>query len=156
MSNTPLSVQPTSVPQPSVPPDFGSSLDLPLDEDVEQQRRQHERLERRLAREFAPLNARALGMALGVVVAVCIALITVLSMLLDPAQTFPLGLLGQLLYGYSVSTSGVLIAALWGMAIGFIGGWLLASGRNVVLSLWMLKVRVQSDVEASHDVLDHI
>ena len=151
MSNTPH-----LVPRPSVPPNSGSSLDLPLDEDVEQQREQQQRLERRLTRAFAPLNARALGMALGVVVAFCIALITVLSMMLDPAQTFPLGLLGQLLYGYSVSTSGVLIAALWGMAIGFIGGWLLASGRNVVLSLWMLKVRVQSDVEASHDVLDHI
>lgn len=151
-----MSNPPHPVPRPSVPPNSGSSLDLPLDADVEQQREQQQRLERRLTRAFAPLNARALGMALGVVVAFCIALITVLSMMLDPAQTFPLGLLGQLLYGYSVSTSGVLIAALWGMAIGFIGGWLLASGRNVVLSLWMLKVRVQSDVEASHDVLDHI
>ena len=151
MSNTPH-----PVPRPSVPSNSGSSLDLPLDAAVEQQREQQQRLERRLTRAFAPLNARALGMALGVVVAFCIALITVLSMMLDPSQMFPLGLLGQLLYGYSVSTSGVLIAALWGMAIGFIGGWLLASGRNVVLSLWMLKVRVQSDVEASHDVLDHI
>jgi hypothetical protein len=113
-------------------------------------------LEVTIERAFAPLDKRALGLALGVALAAVIGVLTVLSLLVDPARTFPLDLMGQFFFGYRVSIAGVAIGALWGLVTGFCWGWFLAFTRNLMLSLWLLSVRVRADMATSRDVLDHL
>lgn len=125
-------------------PDAATSRDTPPE------------FEAQIARAFAPLDKRALGIAFGVAAALAVAVITVLSLLADPAQQFPLALLGQFFFGYTVSWAGVVVGALWAFATGFVWGWFLAFARNLMLSLWLLTVRVRADMASSRDVLDHL
>lgn len=113
-------------------------------------------LEAELAHVFAPLDKRALGLAMGVVAAVLLSLVTLASMIVDPNGAFPLGLLSQFFYGYSVSTVGILIGAAWAFITGFVWGWFLAICRNFVLALWLMVVRVRSDLSATRGFLDHM
>lgn len=113
-------------------------------------------LETTIARAFAPLNKRALGIALGVALASVIVVLTIMSLMLDSERKFPLDLLGQFFFGYRVSVAGVAIGAVWGFVTGFCWGWFLAFARNLILSLWLLYVRVRADMATSRDVLDHL
>ncbi len=113
-------------------------------------------LEQRVQRAFAPMNAKALGLSLGIVAAVALSALTLLSMAVDPHRQFPLGLLRHYFRGYSVSFAGMMIGALWAFGAGFIGGWLMAAVRNLVIGAWILKAKMRADLEASQDVLDHI
>lgn len=113
-------------------------------------------LEVTIARAFAPLDKRALGIALGVASAAIVVGATVMSLLVDPERVFPLDLLGQFFFGYSVSIRGVAIGGVWGFFTGFCWGWFLAFARNLMLSLWLLSVRVRADMASSRDVLDHL
>lgn len=113
-------------------------------------------LESTLAHVFAPLDKRALGLAFGLVCAMLIGAVTIVSMVIDPDGRFPLGLLSEFFYGYSVSVSGALIGAAWAFATGFVWGWFLAICRNFVLALWLMVVRVRSDLSATREFLDHI
>ena len=113
-------------------------------------------LEQRVQRAFAPLNARALGLSLGIVAAIALSALTLLSIVVDKERQFPLGLLRNLFFGYSVSYGGILVGALWAFGTGFIGGWLMAMARNVVIGAWILRAKMRADLEASQDVLDHI
>ncbi len=109
-----------------------------------------------IALAFAPLDKRALGVAFGIAAACMIVALTVLSLMTDPGRRFPLDLLAQFFFGYTVSWPGVVIGAAWGFATGFCWGWFLAFCRNLALSLWLLTVRVRADMAASRDVLDHL
>ncbi len=113
-------------------------------------------LEVTIERAFAPLDKRALGIALGVAAAAVMIAITTLSLLVDPERAFPLDLMGQFFFGYRVSPAGVAVGALWGFVTGFCWGWFLAFARNLMLSLWLLSVRVRADMATSRDVLDHL
>ncbi len=113
-------------------------------------------LERRVRRALAPLDARALGIALGVVAVIALTAVTTASLLMDPSRRFPLQLLGQYFIGYTVSPTGMLVGSGWAFVAGFGVGWFLATARNLFLALWLLKVRVRADLDASNDVLDHI
>jgi hypothetical protein len=113
-------------------------------------------LEVTIERAFAPLDKRALGIAIGVAVAMVMLVLTVLSLLVDPSRAFPLDLMGQFFFGYTVSPAGVAIGAMWGFVTGFCWGWFLAFARNLMLSLWLLSVRVRADMATSRDVLDHL
>ena len=113
-------------------------------------------LTRQITRQFAPLDKRALGLAFGVTLALVLSGTTALALVVDAAGRFPLGLLGQYLPGYSLAWRGVPMGALWGLALGFVGGWLLALCRNTVLLLWLMKLRIRADGDSSRNVLDHI
>lgn len=113
-------------------------------------------LEAELAHVFAPLDKRALGLAMGLVGAALLSLMTLVSMIADPNGEFPLGLLGQFFYGYSVSVGGLVIGAAWAFITGFVWGWFLAICRNFVLALWLMVVRVRSDLSATRGFLDHM
>jgi hypothetical protein len=115
-----------------------------------------QKLERQLARALAPLDWRALAIAIGTTSAVAVALLTVASLLIDPERRFPLYLLAQYLRGYTVSWPGVGVGAVWAFGLGFLGGALLASIRNLVLTVWLMKVRITADVDSSREMLDHI
>ncbi len=113
-------------------------------------------LEAELTQVFAPLDKRALGLAMGMVGALLLSIVTLTSMLLDPNGEFPLALLGQYFYGYSVSAVGLLVGAAWAFFTGFVWGWFLAICRNFILALWLMVVRVRSDQVAARGFLDHI
>src|SRR4029453_2334037 len=92
-------------------------------------------LDQALELAFAPLNKRAFGTALGSAGAALMVLVTVAVLVTDRAQEFPLGLLGQYLYGYTVSWPGVLVGAGWGFVVAFVAGWFFAFCRNAALAI---------------------
>jgi hypothetical protein len=109
-----------------------------------------------LARAFAPADKRAFGVAIGLVCAAIIFAVTAIYLLRHPQPGFNLALFGQFFYGYSVSWSGALVGAAWGLFAGFIVGWFFAFGRNLFLATWLLVVRERAAREATRDFLDHI
>jgi hypothetical protein len=118
--------------------------------------RAEQKLERALARALAPFDRRALGIAVGTTCALGIAGLTVASMLVDTEGRFPLNLLANYFRGYRVSWLGAGVGALWAFVAGFCGGWFLAFARNLIVTLWIMKVRIAADVKSSREVLDHI
>ncbi len=109
----------------------------------------------RLAAVAAPLRPRVLGLAVGVVLAAAFALLTASHLVLLPREAPHLALLSQFLRGYHVSPLGVVIAAAWGGALGFVAGWLLAAARNTAVRLWLEFVRARASLEKS-EFLDGI
>ncbi|HEV8362039.1 MAG TPA: hypothetical protein VGQ52_00860 [Gemmatimonadaceae bacterium] len=113
-------------------------------------------LDQALELAFAPLNKRAFGTALGSAGAVLMVLVTVAVLVTDRAQVFPLGLLGQYLYGYTVSWPGVLIGAGWGFVVAFVAGWFFAFCRNAALAITAFAIRTRAELTETRDFLDHI
>ncbi|MGH7695146.1 MAG: hypothetical protein ACRENH_09195 [Gemmatimonadaceae bacterium] len=113
-------------------------------------------LDEALELAFAPLNKRAFGTALGSAGAVLMVLVTVAVLATDRAQEFPLGLLGQYLYGYTVSWPGVLIGAGWGFVVAFVAGWFFAFCRNAALAITAFAIRTRAELTETRDFLDHI
>ncbi|MGQ0642262.1 MAG: hypothetical protein ACT4P6_16060 [Gemmatimonadaceae bacterium] len=114
------------------------------------------RLDAALELAFAPLNKRAFGIALGCAGALLMVLLTVAVLVADRAQRFPLGLLGQYLYGYRVSWPGVLIGAGWGFVVAFVAGWFFAFCRNAALAITAFAIRTRAELTETRDFLDHI
>lgn len=113
-------------------------------------------LDQALELAFAPLNKRAFGTALGSAGAVLMVLVTVAVLVTDRAQEFPLGLLGQYLYGYTVSWPGVLVGAGWGFVVAFVAGWFFAFCRNAALAITAFAIRTRAELTETRDFLDHI
>ncbi|MCA0374543.1 MAG: hypothetical protein LCH84_02665 [Gemmatimonadetes bacterium] len=113
-------------------------------------------LQRQLALAFAPLDKRALGLAMGITVALLVVVATVLSIVLDPQQRFPLYLLQNYFYGYALTWTGVVVGAWWGFVAGFAWGWFAAFARNLVLAVWLMTIRIRNDFSTSRDFLDHL
>jgi hypothetical protein len=105
---------------------------------------------------FLPLHKRALGMAVGLTAGSLVALVTVAQLVLRPDPEFPLHLLGEYFYGYTVSWQGALLGLAWGFVAGFVGGWFVAFVRNVVLATIIFVTRTRADLAASRDFLDHL
>lgn len=113
-------------------------------------------LDQALELAFAPLNKRAFGTALGSAGAALMILVTAAVLLTDRAQEFPLGLLGQYLYGYTVSWPGVLVGAGWGFIVAFVAGWFFAFCRNAALAITAFAIRTRAELTETRDFLDHI
>jgi hypothetical protein len=117
---------------------------------------QSRRIEQQLALAFLPFDKRALGIAFGAASALLFAAVTALSLTLDPAGRFPLGLLREFFAYYSVSWMGAFVGAGWGFVVGFCWGWFFAFTRNLVLAFWLMVVRIRADISTSRDLLDHL
>jgi hypothetical protein len=104
---------------------------------------------------FAPLDKRAFGVALGVAGALVIAGITVLDLLVAKRWEGMI-LLDQYFAGYSVPWTGAVIGGVWGFAVGFCCGWLLAFIRNLTLALSLFMLRTRAELDETSDFLDHI
>lgn len=113
-------------------------------------------LDHALELAFAPLNKRAFGTALGSAGALLMVLVTVAVLVADRTREFPLGLLGQYLYGYTVSWPGVLIGAGWGFVVAFVAGWFFAFCRNAALAITAFAIRTRAELTETRDFLDHI
>ena len=105
---------------------------------------------------FAPLHKRIFGTACGVAVALVISAMTLSNLLRDADHQFPLYLLNQYFYGYSVTWSGLFIGAAWGYVIGFVGGWFLAFCRNLAVAISIFAIRTRAELSQTRDFLDHI
>lgn len=116
----------------------------------------NETLEPDLLMAFAPVDKRALGFAVGVALGLAIGLLTVVSLILIPREHQHIGLLAQFFVGYSVTWTGAVIGAAWGLFIGFVAGWFIAFTRNLALAIWMFVVQTRAELSATRDFLDHI
>jgi len=106
---------------------------------------------------FQRAHKSALGLAFGLIAGGGIFLLTVLHLALDVGEGgLPLGLLNQYFQGYEVSWKGAFVGSAWGMAVGFIGGWLLGFVHNFTVGVWMLVVRARQDLRQTRNFLDHI
>ena len=105
-----------------------------------------------LSLTFAHLDARAFGIACGTVVGSVIFLATVILLLRNQQPVGPnLDLLGQYLLGYHVTWTGSVIGGLYGLLIGFTGGYAAAAIRNLLASLYLFLLRRR--IEDSTDEL---
>jgi len=112
-------------------------------------------LPNRLALAFKPLDKRAFGIAVGLAAGLLTSVAT-LVMVLRGRDVFQLGLLGQYLYGYTVSWIGVLIGFGWAFVVGFTAAWFVAFCRNLVLAVSVFLVRTRAELFQTRDFLDHI
>jgi hypothetical protein len=115
-----------------------------------------EHLPAELELAFNPLHKRAFGMALGVASGLFFFLLTAVYLLRRPDVAFPLWILDEYFYGYTVSWTGACVALAWGFVVGFVAGWFTAFCRNFVIaaSLWLGRTR--SELDATRDFLDHV
>lgn len=74
------------------------------------------------------LEAKWFGLACGVVLGVAGFVGTLLSLWFGQGQT--ISLLSAFYVGYSWSFIGALLALVWGLIYGFVGGWLIATIYN--------------------------
>lgn len=109
-----------------------------------------------IARAFAPVHKRAFGMAAGMVSGGLVFGVTAIYLLRHPQPGFNLGLLGEFLYGYTVSWQGALVGLAWGFVAGFVVGWFFAFCRNLFLATWLFVTRERAALAASRDFLDQI
>jgi hypothetical protein len=111
--------------------------------------------EQALELAFLPLHKRALGTAAAFVSAVLVFGATLIHMA-RATDEYPLSLLGQYLYGYSVTLEGALIGAFWAGIAGFVAGWFFAFCRNFALGVSTFIVRTRAELAETRDFLDHI
>lgn len=120
-------------------------------ETLHQDVRQEEDLE--LA--FLPLHKSAFGAAAGLTFGIVV-LATTLIHMQRADDPFPLELLAQYFYGYTVSLTGAVIGFFWTAVAGFVVGWLFAFVRNLALASMLFVIRTRAELAATRDFLDHI
>ncbi len=76
------------------------------------------------------LNPKAFGLASGVVLGLAGFVATLFSMWFGAGYTITT--LAAVYFGYSWSFIGALLALVWGLIYGFIGGWILATVYNAM------------------------
>jgi hypothetical protein len=114
-------------------------------------------VETELLLAFAPLHRMALGVASGVVMGGMIFLATVALLLKGGYPIGPnLALLGEYMFGYSVTVAGAFIGLAWGFGIGFFLGWGFAVAHNVTIWLWLTVIRSRAEMDQYGDFLDHM
>jgi hypothetical protein len=106
-------------------------------------------------RVFPRIHKGALGFAVGVTAGAILWLLTMLHVLTGP-RGLPLGLLAQYFYGYNVTWLGALGGFGWAACIGFIGGWLVGLVHNATLDVWLLVVRLRTELSLKRHFLDHL
>ena len=109
-----------------------------------------------LERAFAPLHKRAFGVATGIMLGLAVAALTTVHLLRSPNDPYPLSLLAEYFYGYTVSAQGIVIGSLWAGLTGFVFGWFAAFVRNLAIAVMLFVTRTRAELTATRDFLDHI
>jgi hypothetical protein len=108
-----------------------------------------------LIQAFARLDRVALGVALGALCGLGVLLATVVLLLKGGSEPGPtLALLGQYFVGYTVTPAGSVIGLLYGAAVGFLLGWLVAALHNLVISVYLFSVRFGAQAAHLGDFMD--
>jgi protoporphyrinogen oxidase len=98
-------------------------------------------LEEELARVFLRVDRVALGLSVGVLGGLGLFVATLALVLAGGPVVGPtLGLLGQYFPGYSVTGLGSCVGLFYGFVSGFVGGWLFAVLRNMVMFVYLVAV----------------
>jgi len=106
---------------------------------------------------FAPLHRLALGVAGGAVMGGAIFFATVLLLVKGGYPIGPnLALLGEFMFGYSVTIGGAFIGLAWGFGIGFFLGWGFAVAHNLAIWVWLIVIRSRAEMDQYGDFLDHM
>ncbi|MCX7886037.1 MAG: hypothetical protein N3B01_02110 [Verrucomicrobiae bacterium] len=101
--------------------------------------------EKLFAQTFARLDAVAFGIALGVVGGAGLFAATAILLIKGGENMGQnLRLLAQYFPGYRVSWAGAFVGFGYGFLTGYVAGWLLATVRNAVLWLYLLKVKMKA------------
>jgi hypothetical protein len=124
--------------------------------DTPQQEVAEREIEPELDVAFAPLHKRCLGVAVGVALGLAVFAATVVHLQRSPDEPYPLVLLRQYFYGYSVTFAGALIGLAWGFVVGFVVGWSFAFVRNFVLAVTAFVFRARAELGADKGFLDQI
>jgi hypothetical protein len=102
-----------------------------------------------LVQTFARVHAVALGAACGILLGSGILAATVILLLKGGQRVGQnLVLLAQYFPGYSVTWTGSVIGAFYGIAVGFALGWLMASMRNFMMAAYLHAVKLWSNLSA--------
>ena len=110
-----------------------------------------------LLRAFAPLHRVAMGIACGVVGSTLLAAVSLVLLLRGTDEARVAGaLLGQFLWGYTVSAGGVFLGLIWGFVVGFVLGYGFALVRNGMVWLWLTMIRSRAEMDQYSDFLDHL
>lgn len=108
-------------------------------------------------RFLSHLVPTAFGIAAGTVIALALALATAVLVWRGGEIVGPhLSLLGNYLPGYSVTWPGVAIGAVYGMFLGFVGGFLFATIRNITVALYLRFIWTRFQHHVANDLLDRL
>ena len=106
---------------------------------------------------FAPMHRTAMGAAVGSVMGGILFLMTTALVIKGGYPIGPnLALLGQYLFGYTVTFPGAFVGMIWGFSIGFIIGWGIAVLHNFVVWAWLVLIRSRAEMDEYGDFLDHM
>lgn len=109
-----------------------------------------------IVRSLAKLDGKALGVAIGLLFGLTIFLATNFLIYKGGDEVGPnLALLSQFFVGYEVSFVGSLIGFVYGLISGFAIGWLIATTRNLILSIYMFVLRLKGSMSAVNDYIDN-
>lgn len=115
------------------------------------------KLDEIVIRAFAPLDKFSLALSVGVTASIIIFCTTLWLILVDPSINRPASiLLNQYFIGYSISFKGALIGAIYCFFWGFIFGWLLGYLRNMIMGLYIFRVKKISESNNLKEFLDYI
>ncbi len=109
-----------------------------------------------IVQSLAKLDKVALGIALGTIFGLGIFLATNILILKGGEEIGRnLSLLGQYFIGYEVTPVGSLIGLFYGVATGFIAGWLIAFLRNTVITIYLGIIKLKGRMSAVNDFIDN-
>jgi protoporphyrinogen oxidase len=98
-------------------------------------------VEKEVARVFLRIDRVALGLSVGVLGGLGLFFATLALVLAGGPVVGPtLGLLGQYFPGYSVTGLGTIVGLFYGFVSGFVGGWLFAVLRNMIMFVYLVSV----------------
>jgi hypothetical protein len=99
----------------------------------------------------------AFGIASGVVLALALAVATVILVWRGGEIVGPhLSLLGNYLPGYTVTWGGAVLGAIYGLLVGFVGGFLFATFRNITVALYLRFIWTRFQHHVANDLLDRL
>lgn len=109
-----------------------------------------------IVQSLAKLDGKALGAAIGLLFGLIIFAATNFLIYKGGDEIGPnLALLGQFFIGYEVSFGGSLIGFVYGLMSGFVVGWLIATIRNLILTIYMSLIRLKGSMSAVNDYIDN-
>jgi hypothetical protein len=104
-----------------------------------------------LIQMFARMDAIALGGACGIVGGLGVFVATAILLIKGGEEIGPnLSLLSQHFIGYSVTWTGSMIGAVYGLVTGFIAGWTLAAVRNLSIAVYLHAIRLWAHLSTDH------
>jgi len=108
-----------------------------------------------LLNAFARLDRVALGVATGVLLGLTIFLATAALLLKGGPEVGPtLALLAQFFPGYRVTPLGSVVGLAYGLASGFVVGWITAAVYNLAVAVYLAAAKLREQAESIGPFMD--